>query len=232
MNKPEKDRCLFRGGRGTLVLLLRFLSLALYSTSVPGHGVQVGGRSQRTDTVTHGEKEGADRTNVTRYNRDTEREKTRKNISWAPTHEPGVAWCPRELRPCLELLSHHLNHLAPATTTQTHMGNQWWLPTTHSLVLCDATNAITIPLGMAPCPSPSIMGQERMTPNGPLGDEGTRRTAGPAPLCGKALGTQALLCPISSPPSPAEMGMGALPRQAHRRCEVLLVAVPAHAGNL
>lgn len=44
MNKPEKeeDRCWFRGGRGALVLLLRSLSLALYSASVPGQGVQGG----------------------------------------------------------------------------------------------------------------------------------------------------------------------------------------------
>lgn len=42
MNKPEKDRCWFRGGRGTLVLLLSSLSLALYSASVPGKGVQGG----------------------------------------------------------------------------------------------------------------------------------------------------------------------------------------------
>lgn len=39
MNKPEeKDRCWFRG-RGTVVLFLRSLSLALYSASVPGWGV-------------------------------------------------------------------------------------------------------------------------------------------------------------------------------------------------
>lgn len=44
MNEPEKekDRCWFRGGRGALVLLLRSLSLALYSASVPGRGVQGG----------------------------------------------------------------------------------------------------------------------------------------------------------------------------------------------
>lgn len=42
MNKPEKDRCWLRGGRGTLVLLLSSLSLALYSASIPGRGVQGG----------------------------------------------------------------------------------------------------------------------------------------------------------------------------------------------
>lgn len=43
MNKPEeKDRCWFREGRGALVLLLRSLSLALYSASIPGRGVQGG----------------------------------------------------------------------------------------------------------------------------------------------------------------------------------------------
>lgn len=80
MNEPEKekDRCWFRGGRGALVLLLRSLSLALYSASVPGGGCKEGGRSQGTDTVPPWGEEGADRTNVTRYNRERERENKRK----------------------------------------------------------------------------------------------------------------------------------------------------------
>ena len=80
MNEPEKekDRCWFREGRGALVLLLRSLSLALYSASVPGQGVQ-GGWEVTGDRHGHpwGE-EGADRTNVTRYNRERERENKRK----------------------------------------------------------------------------------------------------------------------------------------------------------
>lgn len=42
LNEPEeeKDRCCFGGGRGALVLLLRSLSLALYSASVPGQGAR------------------------------------------------------------------------------------------------------------------------------------------------------------------------------------------------
>ena len=41
-------------------------------------GCKEGGRSHGTDTVPHGERKGQDRTNVTRYNRETERENKRK----------------------------------------------------------------------------------------------------------------------------------------------------------
>lgn len=100
LNEPEeeKDRCCFRGGRGALVLLLRSLSLALYSASVPGQGARRGGVTGDRHSPPQGE-ERADRTNVTRYKRETERKRKQEKISWAPEDEPGVAQGPRELRP-------------------------------------------------------------------------------------------------------------------------------------
>lgn len=78
MNEPEKDRCWFRGGRGTLMLLLSSLSLALYSASIPGQGVQ-GGWEVTEDRHSHPQREeGADRTSVTRYDREREREREKK----------------------------------------------------------------------------------------------------------------------------------------------------------
>lgn len=108
LNEPEeeKDRCCFRGGRGALVLLLRSLSLALYSASVPGQGARRGGVTGDRHSPPQGE-ERADRTNVTRYKRETERKRKQEKISWAPEDEPGVAQGPRELRPHLDVLSHH-----------------------------------------------------------------------------------------------------------------------------
>lgn len=78
MNEPEKDRCWLRGGRGTLVLLLSSLSLALYSASIPGQGVQGGWEVTEDRHSPPQREEGADRTNVTRYNTGGEREKEEK----------------------------------------------------------------------------------------------------------------------------------------------------------
>lgn len=103
MNKPEeeKDRCWFRGGRGALVLLLRSLSLALYSASIPGQGARsVGGH--RDTHGPHGERKGQ----TGQMSRDTtgrQRERKQEMISRAPRDEPEVAWGPRELKPYLEL---------------------------------------------------------------------------------------------------------------------------------
>lgn len=55
---------------------------------------------------------------------------------------------------------------------------------------------------------------------------------GPPPLCGEMLGMTALPCAISSPPSSMEEGMRAFPHKEQRRCEMLLISVPGHAGNL
>lgn len=80
MNKPEKDRCWFRGGRGTLMLLLSSLSLALYSASIPGQGVQGGWEVTEDRHSPPQREEGADRTNVTRYNSRAERERKEEKI--------------------------------------------------------------------------------------------------------------------------------------------------------
>lgn len=105
MNKPEKGRCWFRGRRGTLVLLLSSLSLALYSASVPGQGVQGGWEVTGDRHSSPWGEEGADTGQMSRDTIGRQREKTRENISWAATDEPRVAWGLSELRPCLELLS-------------------------------------------------------------------------------------------------------------------------------
>lgn len=80
MNEPEKDRCWLRGGRGTLVLLLSSLSLALYSASIPGQGVQGGWEVTEDRHSPPQREEGANRTNVTRYNRGGERKRKGEKI--------------------------------------------------------------------------------------------------------------------------------------------------------
>lgn len=79
MNKPEKDRCWFRGGRGTLVLLLSSLSLALYSASIPGQGVQ-GGWEVTEDRHSPPQREGRGTQDKCHeiQQREREREKKRK----------------------------------------------------------------------------------------------------------------------------------------------------------
>lgn len=57
---------------------MRSLSLALYSASVPGQGARRVGVTGDRHSPPQGE-ERADRTNVTRYKRETEREKTKEN---------------------------------------------------------------------------------------------------------------------------------------------------------
>lgn len=109
MNKPEeeKDRCWFRGGRGALVLLLRSLSLALYSASIPGQGARSVGGHRDTHTDPMGR--GRGRQDKCHEIQQGDRERKEEMISQAPRDEPEVAWGPRELKPYLELPSHHPN---------------------------------------------------------------------------------------------------------------------------
>lgn len=91
LNEPEeeKDRCCFRGGRGALVLLLRSLSLALYSASVPGQGARrVGGHRGQTQPPT-GRGEGRQDKCHKIQKGDRERENKRKLVGLQKT-SPGL----------------------------------------------------------------------------------------------------------------------------------------------